>query len=597
MECHACGAPVIEGQKFCQECGESLAGVTDSTERLDMADVSAADAPTGDTEDDDTDAGAVVAGAAAAAVPLGTEPSPPEPAAAEPSPSPPEPAAVEMDPSAVQSTTYEPTTDAAPPTDENALASAEEKVDDPATTTPPSPDDAVLPALSDLPTQAIDPREPLPDPMWADPQASAEGTDPAAIAAAAAVGAAVAGASPETPTQPAPHPAGGDASQLDATLAELGATPPPADSTEVLDATPTPQSEPLATAEVAAISTDTTVLSASDVGTTDEFPAVFDGSEDVHQFPPGREPFKLRLMFVLAFFGAVATLMSSAADLTDIRTSTPIDGINIGITTLADVGVNLPIAGFTGAVVMTLGGLLACYGFRWGAGLAGGGGLALAGWAGLTIGLVEKPIAVAESITRTDTTQQFTLTVTRDLGFWLIVAAGVIGLLVFAASLRMAGTGGRRSLNPWVAAVGAVSAVILAAGPLIPEGSASFSDNFRSPSALIDLPTAYFAGRLGQVALIAVAGVVGFLLVRAYGLGLAAGGISVAFWMWLSALLGIGEDLGAGDVPLGIAAGNFGAGDNTPHGVTTVGMVLTLLMLLIAAVMAVVQYRRDSQRY
>ena len=41
MECHACGAPVIEGQKFCHECGESLAGVTDSTERLDMADVSA----------------------------------------------------------------------------------------------------------------------------------------------------------------------------------------------------------------------------------------------------------------------------------------------------------------------------------------------------------------------------------------------------------------------------------------------------------------------------------------------------------------------------------------------------------------------------
>ena len=130
------------------------------------------------------------------------------------------------------------------------------------------------------------------------------------------------------------------------------------------------------------------------------------------------------------------------SDTIDIRTSTPIDGINIGITTLSDVGVNLPVAGFTGAAVMTLGGLLACYGFRWGAGLAGGGGLALAGWAGLTIGLVEVPIAVAESITRTNTTQQFTLTITRDIGFWLVIAAGAIGVLVFAASLRLAGTGG-----------------------------------------------------------------------------------------------------------------------------------------------------------
>jgi hypothetical protein len=302
-------------------------------------------------------------------------------------------------------------------------------------------------------------------------------------------------------------------------------------------------------------------------------------------------------MFVLAFFGAIATLMASAADVSDIRTSTPIDGITIGITTLSDIGVNLPVAGFIGSAVMTIGGLLACFGFRSGAGVAGGGGLAVAGWAGLTIGLVEAPIAVAESITRTTTTQQFTLTVTRDLGYWLIVAAGVIGLLVFAASLRMSGTGGRRSLNPWVAAVGAVSSVILAFGPLIPEGGATFSDNFRSPTVLIDLPTAYFAGRLGQVALIAIAGVVGFLLVRTYGLGLVGGGISVACWLWLSSLLGLGEDLLLGDQPLGIAAGNFGARDTTPHGVTTVGMVLTITMLVIASVLAIVQYRREAAPY
>ena len=94
--------------------------------------------------------------------------------------------------------------------------------------------------------------------------------------------------------------------------------------------------------------------------------------------------------------------------------------------------------------------------------------------------------------------------------------------------------------------------------------------------------------------LIAAAGVVGFLIVRTYGLGLAAGGISVAVWLWLSSLLGIGEDELTGEQPLGIAGFNIGADDTMPHGVTTVGMALTLTMLVVAAVMAGVQHRRDA---
>ena len=507
MDCHACGSPVSEDQKFCQECGQSLRGVTDPTERLDHL-----------AEPDDGDT---------------SEPAAPE---------------------------------------AGALAA---------------------PALADLPTQEINPREPLPDPMWAPTEESpvVEAEPGAAVAAAAA-----ASSAPfddlTTPTPADPMPAVEDATVVIEPATGFDDTPAALLMTEQLS------SEQVDTDQLAGVGPRRRCWRPpGPARPTSSRPQSFDGSDDVQQFPPAREPFKLRVMFVLAFFGAIATMMASAADVSDIRTSAPVDGITIGITTLSDIGVNLPVAGFIGAAVMTIGGLLACFGFRSGAGVAGGGGLAVAGWAGLTIGLAEAPIAVAESITRTTTTQQFTLTVTRDLGYWLIIAAGVIGFLVFAASLRMAGTGGRRSLNPWVAAVGAVSAVILAFGPLIPEGGATFSDNFRSPTALIDLPTAYFAGRLGQVALIAIAGVVGFLLVRAYGLGLVGGGISVAIWLWLSSLLGLGEDLLRGDQPLGIAAGNFGARDTTPHGVTTVGMVLTLTMLLIASVLAIVQYRRDAARY
>ena len=81
--------------------------------------------------------------------------------------------------------------------------------------------------------------------------------------------------------------------------------------------------------------------------------------------------------------------------------------------------------------------------------------------------------------------------------------------------------------------------------------------------------------------------VLGLLVVRAYGLGLAAGGVSVAVWMWLSSLAGFGT------FPLGVAAGNFGAGDTTPHAVTTVGMVLTIVMLVVAAVLATIGSQRQ----
>lgn len=437
---------------------------------------------------------------------------------------------------------------------------------------------AATPA-SGLPTEPVDIHAARADASWAEPPPSDAEPEPDTTTT---IG--VTTADPTGP--PTPYDAAGPTTTLDETGTPLGPPPDPADA----EATTRLPSSATDTDELPAPQA-TTLLAAGGPGTTDEIPAVFDGVEHVSEHPPGREPFQIRLIFLLAFFGAVTMVMSTVADLTDIRTTRPIDGIGIGTTSLHDVGVNLPAAGFSGAVVMVLGGFLACFGFRWGAGLAGGAGLALAGWAGLTIGLVEVPIAVSESITRTSG-ELFTLTVTRDTGYWLVVAAGVMGLLVFVASLRSAGTGGRRSLNPWVAAVGAVSSVILAAGPLIPEGEATFSDNFRSPNALIDLPTAYFGGRIGQLALIAFAGVVGFLLVRVYGLGLAAGGISVAFWLWLASLLGIGEDVIAGVRPLGIAAGNFGAGDTEPHAVTSVGMVLMLLMLLVATALAVAQWRR-----
>jgi hypothetical protein len=218
--------------------------------------------------------------------------------------------------------------------------------------------------------------------------------------------------------------------------------------------------------------------------------------------------------------------------------------------------------------------------------------LALIGWAALVIGLVEARIEIAEEITRTfpPDRPQFELTITRDLGYGLVIGVAALGLLVFLASLRLSRAGGRPGLNPWIAAVGAVSALVLAVGPLIPVNGASFSDNFRTTLGAADLPAAYVWGRIAQITIIGVIGAIGFLLVRTYGLGLTAGTISVAAWMWYSSLGEIGDD------PLDIADRNVGALDTKPHAVTTVGMVLSLAMLLIAAIAAFVQHRRYARR-
>jgi len=320
---------------------------------------------------------------------------------------------------------------------------------------------------------------------------------------------------------------------------------------------------------------------------TAEMPAVFDGQGDLAEYPAAREPFRLRVVFLLALFGAAAMLMTIVADVIDIRTTRPAPGIATGVRTLEDLGSDLGLAGFIGTAVMVIGALLACFGLRWGAGLAGGAGLAVAGWAGLSIGLAELPIAIAESITRTSSIE-FTLRVTRDLGWWLIVGVGVIGFVVFLASLRWIGGGGRAALNPLIAAITAVAMVVLAFGPLVPVNDAVFADNFRSVDPTRDLPAAFFAGRLGQVGLIALAGVAGMLIVRSYGLGLAAGGVSVPFWLWIASLAQIGSN------PVGIADRNPGADDTVPHAVTTVGMVGTVVLLVLAGGLAT--YRLNRRR-
>jgi hypothetical protein len=471
MRCPACDVAVGDRQRFCHECGEPLAGVTNPTEQIDTL-PGLATAPPGD------------------------------------------PDATQVLPSNLPSDTE--------PSDTNASADV------------PSHDGAV----------AIDATLP--------------------------------------PTDPVPGSVTAATSSLDSVPWRTDESPVvPPESTETM---------PVSVAPVGfdAVGHETD----SDPASTDELAAMpsgglFDGGHEVETGESGDAAgFTLRASFVFAFLALVTLLLASVADVIDLRTSVPIDGISPGIRTLDEVGTNLAIGGYVGAGLMLLGGFAACFGLRWGAGLAGGSGLAVAGWAALTIGLFERPLFDARTTFSTvpGLPPGAVLTTTRDLGWFLLLAAGVLGGFVFLVSLRQAGTGGRRGLNPWIAALGALGSVVFAAGPLIPLGAASISSNLGFDTE----PQAFFAGRLVQLGLLVLTGVLGFLSVRTYGLGLVVGGMSIAIWLWATTLVDLGT------APVGPAFLNLGSQSFSPHAVTTVGVAVAVLMVAIAMTIATVTRPRQA---
>jgi hypothetical protein len=261
---------------------------------------------------------------------------------------------------------------------------------------------------------------------------------------------------------------------------------------------------------------------------------------------------------------------------TVVRITPPPDGA-VPRYTLNGLGTNNAVAALIAAGAAVVGGLVWCSGRRWGAGFAGGAGASLAGWSALLIGLTEWRIHAAPGAV-----------VERSVGFYALWAAGALGALLLIGSLARAGRDGRAGLDPWIAALAAVSFLIAAGGPLIPQGTADWSGNWTSTSlGGVDLPTPFFVGRLVQVGLLVLCGVVGCLLVRRWGLGLAVGGLLSSGWLLVTAATDRTPS------PIGPAYANPGAGSNlSPHGVTVVGFALAGFFALVAVVMALLDAER-----
>ncbi|HWM19277.1 MAG TPA: zinc ribbon domain-containing protein [Ilumatobacteraceae bacterium] len=305
--------------------------------------------------------------------------------------------------------------------------------------------------------------------------------------------------------------------------------------------------------------------------------------------PEGLRRFRFRLGVVTgtSIVAAIVALVGVFANVVTITTDAVTPTFQTGDWLVGDLGSNLRVAGLIGVGALLVGAVAAGLGVRWGAGLAGGAGLAIAGWAALVIGLVEQPLQAATIAVDAPTTESFTITITRDLGYWLLLASIVIGGAVFVVSLAYAGNDNRSGLNPWIAALGAVSALFAAGGPLVPEGAATFRNNWSSAGGTFDQPTAYLAGRLAQVALLALAGVIGFLQVRRWGLGVAIGGMLPVVWLAVTALLELG------DSPVGPAFANPGDTNGDLHAVTVVGMTALVGLAIVAMIAAYDQTVRE----
>ena len=382
-----------------------------------------------------------------------------------------------------------------------------------------------------------------------------------------------------------------------------GATPPPPppppaaavpaaaanhSTTAVRSATPVGGFAPPDTADLATTAIATDDGSRPRAAATVELPLMV---LDVGQEPlPPR--FSIGPLLLLSAAVAVLAVVGAVGTMVRVTTDAVAPAFATGEWALTDLGTNLSFGLVLCAAGLVVGGIAAGARQRWGAGLAGGSGLALAGLVGVIAGLAEQPIQLAQSATNAPGQPPFTVSVTRDVGYVVLVVAAVGGVLVFLVSLWRAGRDRGTGLNPWIAALGAVATMVAAAGPLVPEADATVSSNWTSGAwsvagVAIDQPAIFFAGRLLQLALLAFTGVVGFLLVRSYGLGLVVGGLVAVTWLSATTLLEVG------DRPIGPAVANPGSAAVDLHAVTIVGMVAVVGLAIVAVIAAIDQGVRE----
>ena len=248
----------------------------------------------------------------------------------------------------------------------------------------------------------------------------------------------------------------------------------------------------------------------------------------------------------IGIVAAVVALIALTADILTITTSAGAEfadvanavGFRTGTWHLDNLGSNLIAIGLLATVGLAVGSVGTIIGRPWGPGLVGGSGLSILGTAAITIGLIEFPVQAAQNFA-SSASGEFTIEITRDLGYWALFAAAGVGLIAFFASMNDLLIDRRASLNPYVHALGALIVVTASIAPLVPIANSSWSANWLLNS-LEGWPNELMIGRLVQLGAIAVGGLLGFLSVRPTGLALAFGAVFPSVIATMSTWLGLG---------------------------------------------------------
>ncbi|HNJ97429.1 MAG TPA: zinc ribbon domain-containing protein [Ilumatobacteraceae bacterium] len=376
------------------------------------------------------------------------------------------------------------------------------------------------------------------------------------------------------PTMPAAPPAASPTLPL-STVPAAASPFTPAGAAETTALTVVEQTAHTATADVWAAADAATGQLPSTVPSplmpTSAWPVVdgpdTDSIDITNDLAAGPQAFRLTPLVGVAAVAAVLAVATAFLDVATIEVS----GDTAGLSTykLNDFASNYTVGAIIAAVLMVGGAAIGATGRRFGTGLAGGAGLALAGMMSFMIGQVIAWFDASE-VGLMQGGGAFTLTTTQEIGFWLAVTAAVLGVVAFVLSLSDKGDDGRAQVPEVVTILGAVATLLVVVGSLIPGKGAEFADQFANDFT----PPATLLLRLLVFVLIAVGGIVGFVAGRRWGLGMALGAISVGVWQWITALTE------SGDFPFGIGGGNYGATDYTPHVITTVGVALMLLAIV-----------------
>ena len=296
----------------------------------------------------------------------------------------------------------------------------------------------------------------------------------------------------------------------------------------------------------------------------------------------GRAGFSVTPLLVVVVLAAAVGIASAFVEVVAFRVTGvgDLDG-TVGLTELSSsylVGVVLA------SVLMVVGAVLGASGRAAGAGLAGGAGLAMSGMLFHAAGLAVAQLDAAEVL---HLLPGATVTVTYEVGFFLVLGAAGLGALVFLLSLPDALADPSRRVPHVIGVIGSLGALAVAVGTVLPINGAVLVDNVD----LDTLPPITLYLRLLVLAFVVVGGFVGFLTNRRWGLGMALGAVSVGAWQWSAAVVGIGDtpySIGGGATPADVtwAGGNFFGSDTTPHLVTTVGVLAMLAAGLVGLALA-----------